>query len=419
MFSRIGFTRRDGWHKPLVKDDAPILDGELFKRSIARERSRSDRNSHGFCLVAFRTPPINSKGRERDRLLRTLSSRIRLTDELGWMDKDEIGVLLPDTHPAGARKFSDYVRVTMADKDGYVPECRVYSYPERLTQELDGPRDVKGQLFLDGVDAGPDLEQMASVPDPVPEPAECEEPELPAEAAAHAAAHADDLDKWDSSRADGLVNDVLPETVPFWKRVIDVVGASVALIVFSPIMLAQALLIKMVSPGPILFKQERVGHMGRRFMCFKFRTMHVDTDVAGHKNYFSSLIKSNTPMTKLDKGADPRVIPLGRTLRQLGLDELPQLFNVLKGEMSLIGPRPCIPYEYEDYSRWHRQRVLAQPGLTGLWQVSGKNHTTFEEMMRLDIAYGRIRNPLLDLAIVFKTVPAILSQAMESFFSRD
>jgi lipopolysaccharide/colanic/teichoic acid biosynthesis glycosyltransferase len=146
--------------------------------------------------------------------------------------------------------------------------------------------------------------------------------------------------------------------------------------------------------------------------------MHVHTDTVGHRNYFTSLIKSAAPMTKLDTGRDPRLYPFARILRLLAIDELPQLINVLKGDMSIIGPRPCIPYEYQEFSRWHRQRVNAVPGLTGLWQVSGKNHTSFAQMMRLDISYARKRNVFLDLAIVIKTLPAIAVQAMDGLSKR-
>jgi lipopolysaccharide/colanic/teichoic acid biosynthesis glycosyltransferase len=141
--------------------------------------------------------------------------------------------------------------------------------------------------------------------------------------------------------------------------------------------------------------------------------MHVHADAGLHKGHLSRLMDSNLPMRKLDSAGDPRLIPCGLLLRSLGLDELPQLFNVLRGEMSLVGPRPCVPYEYENYTPRHRQRFRAVPGLTGLWQVSGKNRTTFEEMIDLDIRYARNKSVWLDLKILFKTIPAILSQTKQ------
>jgi lipopolysaccharide/colanic/teichoic acid biosynthesis glycosyltransferase len=179
--------------------------------------------------------------------------------------------------------------------------------------------------------------------------------------------------------------------------------------VILPVMFCISLLIWLVSDGPILFRQPRVGFKGSRFLCYKFRTMHADTEVASHQGHLQDLIGSKKPMTKLDH-VDPRIIPFGRPLRSSGLDELPQLFNVLRGEMSLVGPRPCIVYEYEKYEPWQKERFNSLPGLTGLWQVSGKNRTTFEEMINLDIRYAKTKTVMLDLAIIFKTIPALLVQ---------
>ena len=180
-----------------------------------------------------------------------------------------------------------------------------------------------------------------------------------------------------------------------------------------PVMLFVSILIKLVSPGPALFRQERIGYRGRRFTCFKFRTMHVDADTGVHQGHYSQLMSSNVPMKKLDAAGDPRLIPCAIWLRSLGLDELPQLFNVLRGEMSLVGPRPCVPYEYANYAPRHRRRFNAVPGLTGLWQVSGKNKTTFEEMIDLDIHYARTKSLGLDVKILCNTIPAVLSQTKE------
>ncbi len=193
----------------------------------------------------------------------------------------------------------------------------------------------------------------------------------------------------------------------------------VVLVLFSlpfivPLALGIAAIIRLVSKGPVLFKQERIGLHGGRFMCLKFRTMFVGADTAHHQGHLANLITSNTPMVKLDAHGDSRIIPFGRILRASGLDELPQLINVLRGEMSLVGPRPCLPYENERYLPWQRERFHTLPGLTGLWQVSGKNRTTFTEMMHLDVDYVRRKTLWLDLMIIFKTVPAILIQIWET-----
>lgn len=183
--------------------------------------------------------------------------------------------------------------------------------------------------------------------------------------------------------------------------------------VLLPLMFILSVVIKIVSPGPALFRQERVGYWGQRFTCFKFRTMVVDADTRIHQGHLNQLMDSNVPMRKLDSTGDPRLIPGGRLVRSLGLDELPQVFNVLRGEMSLVGPRPCLPYEYAVYAPRHRQRFDTIPGLTGLWQVSGKNKTTFEEMIDLDIYYATNKSLWLDLRIICKTIPAIIAQTRE------
>jgi lipopolysaccharide/colanic/teichoic acid biosynthesis glycosyltransferase len=195
--------------------------------------------------------------------------------------------------------------------------------------------------------------------------------------------------------------------VPRWKRCLDLVVILLLLPVLLLIGLAVALLVKCGSPGPVLFRQRRIGHRGREFTCLKFRTMKPLAESAPHQQWMRQLIQADTPMTKLDLQNDPRLIPFGSLLRATGLDELPQLINVARGEMSLVGPRPCIPYEYEAYEAWHRRRFEAVPGLTGLWQVSGKNQTTFNQMVQLDIEYAERLSLWLDLKILFRT-PGVL-----------
>jgi len=201
--------------------------------------------------------------------------------------------------------------------------------------------------------------------------------------------------------------------LPAWKRALDLALIVLAAPLLLPVMFVIWLIIKCLSPGPAFFRQERIGYLGRSFTCFKFRTMVVNADTGIHQGHLRGLISSNVPMKKLDVKGDPRLIPCALMIRSLGLDELPQIFNVLRGEMSLVGPRPCLPYEYENYTPRHRRRFEAAPGLTGLWQVSGKNQTTFEEMINLDIYYARHQSLWLDLKILFKTLPAIVTQTRE------
>ena len=205
-----------------------------------------------------------------------------------------------------------------------------------------------------------------------------------------------------------------PAAMPSWKRTLDTACILLALPLTLPLAAVIALLIKLTSRGPVIFRQERVGWGGGRFVCFKFRTMKVNTDERAHWHHVNGLIHSDAPMTKLDVKGDERLIPCGAWLRATGLDELPQLINVWRGEMSLVGPRPCLPYEYAQYSDWAKGRFQTLPGLTGLWQVNGKNRTTFNEMIRWDLTYAEQRSLGLDLQIMVRTIPALLWQTAET-----
>lgn len=202
------------------------------------------------------------------------------------------------------------------------------------------------------------------------------------------------------------------------KRAMDIVGGSAALVAASPLFLGLAIAVKFSSRGPIFFRQERVGQYGVRFKFLKFRSMKVSNNAEIHKDYVKKFIagKAGAPTGNGEANNvfkitnDPRVTWLGRIMRRASLDELPQFWNVLRGEMSLVGPRPPIPYEIESYDVWHRRRLLeVKPGITGLWQVHGRSKTTFDEMVRLDIQYSRTWTPLLDAKILLKTPRAVIS----------
>jgi exopolysaccharide production protein ExoY len=207
----------------------------------------------------------------------------------------------------------------------------------------------------------------------------------------------------------GILNEI-----PRWKRLLDVACILLSLPLWLAVIIVVSVWIKLVSPGPVLFRQERVGYKGRRFTIFKFRTMAASVETRSHELHLQHLINSDSPMTKLDASGDPRIIFGGRILRAMGLDELPQIFNVLRGEMSLVGPRPCTVSEFQCYKTWQEERLDALPGLTGYWQVNGKNKTTFCEMIEMDIYYARNLSVWLDLSILIKTLPAILVQVLES-----
>jgi exopolysaccharide production protein ExoY len=206
----------------------------------------------------------------------------------------------------------------------------------------------------------------------------------------------------------------LAAALPKWKRFIDLAVVTLLFPVWLPIMTLVALWVAVTSPGPIFYRQPRIGFKGRRFMLVKFRTMKVNAETHIHEAYLEHLIISDRPMIKLDATGDPRLILGGKFLRATGLDEVPQIFNVMKGEMSLVGPRPCTVLEFERYAPEQRARVNALPGLTGLWQVNGKNRTTFRQMIEMDIFYSRNISLSLDIKIILRTLPAIVGQFFDS-----
>src|SRR6266550_1564796 len=202
--------------------------------------------------------------------------------------------------------------------------------------------------------------------------------------------------------------------VPGWKSGLDITCVLLSLPVWLPLMILLMLVTRIASPGPIFYRQERIGLGGRRFFIWKLRTMKLSAETQTHEHYFQELMRVDRPMTKLDAYGDPRLAPFGRILRASGLDELPQILNVLYGEMSLVGPRPCLPNEFAHYEPWQRERVNCLPGLTGYWQVNGKNKTTFNEMIAMDLFYLKNMSVLLDLKIMVKTAAAIAGQLFES-----
>jgi lipopolysaccharide/colanic/teichoic acid biosynthesis glycosyltransferase len=350
---------------------------EKFRDLIERERSRADRTGFRFSMVVFRL-----KGRKRDtyrtlyQLATLLLSRVRTSDEVGWFDKTSLAVILIGSGEAEAAKFGQNMIASLPEGVA-VPMVSVYLYPNKREGE----------------------EQVAPRKDDARDTGKMEE----------------------ATQDHGVEKRVLPENspmpavfvrqLPLWKDILDVLIALIALILLSPLFLLIGVYIKIADPGPAFFRQERIGFRGKKFECWKFRTMKVNNDAAAHEEYLKSLIQGGDQvMVKLDERKDPRIIPLGWILRQTGLDELPQLINVLRGDMSLVGPRPCLPYEAKEYDQWHTERFDSAPGLTGLWQVSGKNRTTFKDMMRFDIRYSRRVSFWMEIQILLKTFPAIAQQ---------
>lgn len=337
---------------------AALHSQEVFYAMLRHERARANRDGSEFSLAVFNLSDTRAKSQKMKHIVGRIRHKMRSIDEIGLLDGQNIGVLLPATNLKG-EKFAARVSESVSAAQGSIPSA-VYTYPAH---------------WLSGGNGGSKPDCLAS---------------------------------------SALLDRAFCLKVPAWKRSMDVIG-SLGLIAFlSPVFFLIAVFIKVVSPGKVLFRQKRVGYQGRLFTFLKFRTMRENNYPCTHRDYLRELIKDGMPMEKLDVGADPRIIPGGRILRKTCLDELPQLFNVLRGEMSLVGPRPCIPYEAEEYQRWHTHRFDILPGMTGLWQVSGKNKLSFMQMIRLDIAYMNTISPLLDIKILLLTLPTVIGLVFEA-----
>ena len=357
----------------LPKRSRATWSAEEFNAILDRERARVHRNACEFSLVVF---DVGSTGRARD-VEGAINHRVRSTDQVGWLDAQRIGAVLTDTPIEGARKFADDICQSAA-ASGSPPACSVYTYPSQWLPGGNGRWEGGGSADNSSHPHRDDVLRTSSG-----------EPDR-------------------SRKATRTVEAFLGRGLPVWKRLFDIAGSLLGLVVLAPIFLGITVLIKIVSPGPIFFKQERLGYKRKPFTIWKFRTMTTDADASPHKRHFGNLINSEAPMTKLDDVDDPRIFPLGRSLRACCVDELPQLINVFLGTMSLIGPRPCLAYEAEDYLLWHNRRFDSVPGITGLWQATGKARTTFSEMVRLDIRYRQRRSFWLDLGILLRTIPSLL-----------
>ncbi len=370
-----------------------------FAAALERERARADRNGHQIAVALI--PACAAGGERTSHLLEVLRDRLRVTDEAGWYDETQVGVLMPYTSCRGAwHMLADLSRLMPSEFS--LSDCRVYLYP------CERPPGGNGQRRPESICSTGCLEPLAQSPAAPPVAAEC-----PGMSVAHASA---------------VGAGPTPEPVcvypledrpgadpSAWQRGLDIVCSGLGLIVLAPVFLLTALLIRLVSSGPVFFKQERIGRGGKPFVLWKFRTMVANADSSVHRRHVAEQIRGGAdrrraarPMTKLDH--DPRVIPCGGILRGTCIDELPQLINVLRGEMSLVGPRPPIPYEVSEYLRWQKRRLDAVPGLTGLWQVSGKNRLTFDEMVRLDIRYSRRKSFWMNIKIILRTPGVILRE---------
>jgi lipopolysaccharide/colanic/teichoic acid biosynthesis glycosyltransferase len=353
-----------------------ILQEESFHTMLTLERRRAERSRKPFVLMLVDANALAEK-KSANRLLSRVTSVLlkstRETDLVGWYEKGVVlGVIFTEICPEGKNPISEILHSKiMIALQGELSHkamsslvITVHQFPENPGR--DGDKPVANTRFYP------------------------------------------DLSKGDAKNS-------VPQVV---KRVIDVVGSAALLLILSPLVGLIAIAIRLTSKGPVIFQQERLGQFGSRFKCLKFRTMYTNNDPKVHQEYIRRFIAGKRHNENGDSAAstvykitnDSRVTPIGGFLRKTSLDELPQFWNVLLGEMSLVGPRPSLPYEFEIYDIWHRRRVLeVKPGVTGLWQVSGRSRTSFDDMVRLDLRYTQSWSIWLDVKILLATPRAVLS----------
>jgi lipopolysaccharide/colanic/teichoic acid biosynthesis glycosyltransferase len=360
----------------VARSPLAFLDQDLFITMLRLERKRTERSHRRFVLMLLEAGDLlKATGQEVvfSKMVAVLSHSTRETDIKGWYkDHAVIGVIFTEVGNAEGTsitsallaKVSHALGTTLTIEQINTVKLSFHIFPEHANERgPGGPTD--STLY-------PDLDRLA---DP-------------------------------------------KKTARVAKRTIDIAGSLFALIFTSPCLLTIAIIIKLTSKGPVLFRQERIGQHGRRFTFLKFRSMYVGNDHTVHKEYVTQLIAGKTGCVQ-ENGRkpevfkltnDPRITPFGRFLRKTSIDEIPQFWNVLTGSMSLVGPRPPVPYEFEAYEMWHRQRLVAvKPGITGQWQVGGRSRTTFDEMVRMDLQYSSTWTVWGDIKILSRTPRAVLT----------
>jgi lipopolysaccharide/colanic/teichoic acid biosynthesis glycosyltransferase len=332
-----------------------LYPADRFREAMQRERLRADRWGQPLSLLSLGVAGARHGQETLEVAGRILAQRMRLTDEAGWLDSRHVGILMPNTPGWGAWTLADEICLGFPDSAG-LPQCKVYCYPS---------------AWFMGDGGRPD-----------------DEASVPAE--------------------EGTTQALEPlffQRLPRWKRAIDILGSILFLLLHAPLMLLVAVLIRLTSPGPVLFRQARVGLGGRLFTMYKFRTMVEGAERL--KEHFQDMNEQEGPVFKIAN--DPRVTFLGRYLRKFSIDELPQMWNVLKGDMSLVGPRPALDDEVSQYAAWQRRRLDITPGLTCFWQVRGRSKVSFTQWMRLDLRYIAQCSPWCDAKLLLETVPAIVT----------
>lgn len=386
--------------KGFIMDNTKIIKKTEFPSLISYEKERTERNNSPFSLIHIDLSNLNGRRNVQftQNILNTMTMSIRTTDRLGWMGEHILCILLPDTNLEGAKAAAT-------------------KYKNRLTEKY-----------------GNDITPLNLIVSTYPDHSECTNSEIPStpSTAQQSIPTGTQNYSMDFSSSMQATSDIITtdaswildfNVINLWndwqitvKRMIDILGAVIGIVLFTPMMLLIAASIKLTSKGPVFFIQERMGYQGKKFPFLKFRSMHVNNDDRVHREYVEKLIKGENsdinmgtdknPYYKMKE--DPRITPLGKVLRKSSMDELPQFFNVLLGHMSLVGPRPPIPYELSNYQNWHMKRILdVKPGITGLWQVKGRSLCTFDEMVRLDLQYAKNWDLWLDLKILTATFKAV------------
>ncbi|MBS0150552.1 MAG: sugar transferase [Nitrospira sp.] len=347
----------------------------FFEEMITRERKWTERSGMVMALLLISLPNRLSEGRTADSAIvaNTLLAVTSELDILGWFEPSHVlGVIVPE--------------ITLAN---------LTSRCDRLEAELRNAITLHGDQEL--------AQHLSITMHVYPEPTISIEQQMPPS-----------LNQL--LYPELLINRRSIQNYQTLKRGIDIMLSAILLFLLLPVFALIAVLVRMSSPGPVFFKQTRVGHLMKPFTMYKFRTMHTAADHQVHHDYVSWFITASDQALSQQKPAvfklthDSRVTSIGRFLRRTSLDELPQLWNVLIGNMSLVGPRPPLPYEVQQYKPWHRRRVLeARPGITGIWQVVGRSRTTFDEMVRLDLQYTRTMSLWLDIKILLATPTAVIT----------
>ncbi len=348
---------------------------ETFHNMLTLERRRAERSRKPFALMVLEADAsVEASVAERllSQVILVLLKSTRETDLVGWYrNGTSLGVIFTEISLEFATPITEILRSKV-----------VNALQNELSSKTTSKLAVTVHLFPESRDR----DGATTVADTSLYP---------------------DLQSGDSKK-------YLPQAI---KRVIDILGSGVLLLFLSPLLAAIALAIKLTSKGPVLFRQERLGQFGTPFKCLKFRTMNENNDPKIHREYIQRFIAGQAGSENAEPGKpvvykltnDPRVTTIGSFLRKTSLDEFPQFWNVLRGEMSLVGPRPPVPYEFEAYDIWHRRRVLElKPGVTGLWQVSGRSRMCFDDMVRLDLRYSQSWSLWLDLRILIATPRAVL-----------